>query len=214
MKRIYLVDFDGTITQEDTNDAMADTFAPKKWREIDDKWNRGEIPTKDAMEQILSMVAATEDELDEFFTSLPIDSGFKDFVQWAERRGEPIYIISDGIDFSIKRVLKQHGLESIPFFSNKITFTEDEINVVVTQERIEGCTYGTCKCKIMENIKEKYPKNRQVVFIGDGYSDACVAPKTDLIFAKGVLAEHCKKDNIDFYSFETFRDILKELDKH
>ncbi|MCR1899530.1 MtnX-like HAD-IB family phosphatase [Irregularibacter muris] len=213
MKRIYLVDFDGTITQKDTNDAMADTFAPKEWREIDDKWNRGEIPTKDAMEQILSMVAATEDELDEFFTSLPIDPGFKDFVQWVEKRRESIYIISDGIDFSIKRILKQHGLEDIPFFSNKISFSGEEIKVSVSQERLKGCTYGTCKCKVMENIKGQYPKNRQVVFIGDGYSDACVAPKTDLIFAKGVLAEYCQQENIDFHPFKDFGDILQELDK-
>lgn len=212
MKRIYVTDFDGTITMKDTNDALADAFAPPNWREIDEKWSRGEISTEEAMEEIFSMIEATEDEMREFFQSLEIDPTFLDFVKWAEERKEPIYIISDGIDFSIDIMLKKYHLTHLPYWSNRLSFIDGKKTIISPKERLEGCIYGTCKCSVLEKLKRDH-EGAQVIFIGDGYSDACVAPKADMIFGKGVLAEYLRKHKIGFFPFKDFGDIINAIEK-
>ena len=49
------------------------------------------------------------------------------------------------------------------------------------------------------------------VFIGDGFSDACVVNYADIVFAKKSLASYCWKNNITYFEYQTFGDIIKKL---
>lgn len=51
------------------------------------------------------------------------------------------------------------------------------------------------------------------VFIGDGFSDACVVNYADIVFAKKSLASYCWKNNITYHEYQTFGDIIKKLEK-
>jgi 2-hydroxy-3-keto-5-methylthiopentenyl-1-phosphate phosphatase len=63
---------------------------------------------------------------------------------------------------------------------------------------------GTCKCKILFDLKKDYEK---IIYIGDGVSDYCVADKADILYAKSRLAKYCQDKKLDFIKFETFKDI-------
>lgn len=46
-----------------------------------------------------------------------------------------------------------------------------------------------------------------VVYVGDGLSDRAAAEAADRRFAKGKLAEHCRRHGIAFEQFETLADV-------
>ena len=56
--------------------------------------------------------------------------------------------------------------------------------------------------------KNRYKK---VYFIGDGYSDIGAATEADFVFAKKgrYLEKFCKDNSIEFFTYETFADIIE-----
>ena len=55
--------------------------------------------------------------------------------------------------------------------------------------------------------------NEISVFIGDGVSDYCASNFADIVFAKKRLASYCWKNNITYYEFKNFNDIIIKLEK-
>ena len=50
-------------------------------------------------------------DLDAVLESVELDPGFCEFVDWCEARGAPLAILSDGVDYFIRRLLARHGLQ-------------------------------------------------------------------------------------------------------
>ena len=50
-----------------------------------------------------------------------------------------------------------------------------------------------------------------MIFIGDGHSDRAAAEVADEVFAKHSLAEYCRQRGINYQEYETFDDVLKQL---
>ena len=69
---------------------------------------------------------------------------------------------------------------------------------------------GTSKRNILMN---NTADDEISVFIGDGFSDACVVNYADIVFAKKSLASYCWKNNITYHEYQTFGDIIKKLEK-
>jgi len=49
------------------------------------------------------------------------------------------------------------------------------------------------------------------VYVGDGYSDRCVALAASRVFARDGLAEHLTAIGIPFEPFEDFHSVMREL---
>ena len=64
---------------------------------------------------------------------------------------------------------------------------------------------GTCKCKIVNDLKSEY---NTTFYVGDGISDFCVCDKTDYLFAKRRLSVYCEQNNISFVPYNTFNEVL------
>lgn len=64
-----------------------------------------------------------------------------------------------------------------------------------------------CKKTVLDNFKNN---GNQIIVIGDGNSDKCVAKNADKVFAKGLLKMLCKKNQVAFTEFKTFKDIINE----
>lgn len=208
MKTIYLVDFDGTITTLDTLDTISEKFALPTWREIDEKWVKKEISTIEAMQNILTIMDFKKHELIEFLNVFEIDPYFISFMKIIKEKKDLLVIVSDGWDYNINSILNKYNIRELEIYANKFYFNENnEIKLEFPYHK-EDCHNGTCKCKILEEVRTKYPESK-IVFVGDGYSDVCVAPKADLIFAKDNLAKYCEKERIEYIPFSTFKDIIE-----
>ena len=105
MSPVVFCDFDGTITQVDVTDQILTQLAHPSWREIEQEWMLGLIGSRECLERQIALVDAPVEELHSVIDGVAIDDEFSAFCRFARRRRIPLYILSDGFDEVIRRVL-------------------------------------------------------------------------------------------------------------
>jgi 2-hydroxy-3-keto-5-methylthiopentenyl-1-phosphate phosphatase len=207
---VVFCDFDGTITQVDVTDQILSQFAHPSWQEIEQEWVRGVIGSRECLERQLALVEASPEELDALIDAVPVDPDFLSFCRFLKRRAIPLYVVSDGFDYVIRRVLRRSGVDG-DLRNGQYLFSSGL--------RVEGrrlhlsfpslpapCAHGCATCKA-EIIRQVAPEQHPVIFIGDGLSDRFALERANLVFAKRQLLAFCREKGISCHSFETFRDI-------
>ncbi|MEO0672205.1 MAG: MtnX-like HAD-IB family phosphatase [Pseudomonadota bacterium] len=194
-----LIDFDGTIATCDTVDAILAEFALPEWREIEDRWQAGEITSKTCMAEQIALIRATPAELNAFIDTLAIDADFEATLQACARHGARAIVVSDGLDYTVKRLFDRAGLKAEVHSNHLRPIGNDRWSLSFPFENT-SCVIGAgnCKCATVETA---------TILIGDGRSDFCVAQSADVVFAKDALAAHCAEAGIPFQSFRSFHDI-------
>ncbi len=210
-----LLDFDGTITKQDTVASFFMQFGEENWMEIEKDWIDGKIGSKECMLlQLDTIKHLTEEKLYNFLNSIEIQDGFIEFCTEAKKRRKEITIISDGFDFFISYILKKEKSDHIKFYTNHLEVLKKDnflkFNLTFPYEN-KNCTsgLGSCKCAHAKAIT----KDENFIYAGDGLSDRCIASKAHLLFAKNSLKKHCLKNNIKFVEFEDFFQISDYLFK-
>ena len=206
---IIVSDFDGTITAEDSLYKFFKDYAKDKWLEVENLWIEGKIGSMECLKREFELVEGLNKKLiDSYSSTIKLDPYFKNFI---EKNHHNFLIVSDGVDYFIKKILENNHLENIEVISNHGEFINDKFELSFPNKN-DNCLNksGTCKCSVIKKLKEKYKK---VLYIGDGKSDFCAADKADILFAKGSLLKHCKLNNINCIEFENFNDILKYLNR-
>lgn len=206
-----ITDFDGTITEKDVCYMLLERYADFNWKDIDDKWINGEYSTEDAYRSILSKLNLDRNDFDRLIDEVKVDESFKTFALLCKEENVPLKIASDGLDYYIKKILKNLGLEFIPIFSNKLRFEGEKWEMSFPNIKKNRCPRkdnpcGCCKATVVENERDR---GQKVVFIGDGASDRCPAEIADYVFAKGYLEKYCLEKKIKYFPFNSFRDIEK-----
>jgi 2-hydroxy-3-keto-5-methylthiopentenyl-1-phosphate phosphatase len=210
MKIEITIDFDGTVTLSDTTDLMLERFADPKWREVEAEWVAGRIGSRECLARQAALLRASPDEIDALLDTVETDRDFPRFVQEARALGATPKIVSDGFDRFIEPILARIGVK-ISLQSNRLISTglrswRAEFPHASPDCRSES---GVCKCATTADGKFQ-------LLIGDGRSDFCLAEESDLVFAKGKLAEFCRAQQISYRAIESFRDArvyMKELSK-
>jgi len=213
---VVFCDFDGTITQHDVTDQILTQLAHPSWREVEQEWMMGLIGSRECLERQIALVNVPGEELHAVIDGVPIDEQFKPFCKFARKQDLPVYILSDGFDYVIGRVLKRAGLARQ--FRNGA-------NLFASALRVEGrrlapsfpyapepCAHGcaTCKAALIRRLRAG---RRPVVFVGDGMSDRFAVELADVVFAKRHLLAHCRDRGINCHPFETFADVQAALEK-
>ena len=200
-------DFDGTISVDDITDTLLQRFGRPGWQALEDAWEAGEIGSRECMKGQIALLDMDAAELDRHLDQLPIDPHFAAFVRAAQRRGMAVQVVSDGIDYAIRRILKAHGLGDLPVLANHLTQTGDREWRLQSPHASDACVRasGNCKC---ERLAEQQTQHGKVLFVGDGASDFCVSGKADFVLAKARLIGHCESQNIPHAPFVDFGDAL------
>lgn len=199
-------DFDGTITKEDTIGKFLRLFADDKWLEIEKQWKDGNIGSRDCMTQQLALVCDISDNvLKKFYDNIEIDESFIGFYNDLKKRNIKFTIVSDGFDIFINNVLRKYDLQDIKVISNKLEIKDGKF-IPIYDDKYKSCKRksGVCKCKVTEDEKLE---NHNLIYIGDGLSDACVSGKMNKIYAKNYLAQYLSSKNIPYIKFNTFEEI-------
>lgn len=204
-------DFDGTITLFDTWIEMGEHFIPDKeaWSEVIRSFESQEIGARECFIRECQLIQNFEiSKFNEIIDAQRIDPVFHEFASYCRNKGITLTILSEGMDYYIDRILKNHGLD-IPFYSNKIVFSPDKssFNLEFPFSDSDCTKCGTSKRNILMNSTND---DEISVFIGDGFSDACVVNYADIVFAKKSLASYCWKNNITYHEFQTFGDVMKK----
>ncbi len=209
MKSIVACDFDGTITTKDSLYSFFETYASKKWQDVEQLWKQGKIGSKECLIEEFSLVENLNEELIENYTkTIQIDPYFKEFLDFLKQKNIDFVIISDGIDYFIKRILKNGGIncENIKIITNHAQFQNGIFTITYPNDN-NNCkkNSGTCKCKIVKDLKNQYEK---VFYIGDSTSDFCVSDKVDYLFAKDNLSLYCSQNKIKFEKYSNFKEVM------
>jgi 2-hydroxy-3-keto-5-methylthiopentenyl-1-phosphate phosphatase len=201
-------DFDGTITKEDTADAIFTRFAAPEWRDVEALWEAGEIGSAECMRRQMELVDAGLPELDATLDDREIDPDFRAFVAFAEARGLELVIVSDGVDYFIQRILKRVGLSHLPVRANRLIRLGERRFSLDHPFKVQDCASGAgvCKCALASKALGK-----RTVLIGDGRSDFCVAHETDIVFAKKSLVRYTREQRIAAIEYATFADVQAAL---
>ena len=206
-----LCDFDGTICSPDATDAILEHLAAPEWREIERDWRAGKIGSRECMSRQIALVAASTFELDDVLDRISMDPAFPAFVEQCRRSGVELAVVSDGLDYAIRRILARHGLEDLPVFSNVLERTGERRWLMRSPHASASCVSlsGTCKCALAK--RDDAPDGPAVLLVGDGQSDFCVAGQVDFVFAKSRLQDHCRSAGIAHRAIAGFGDALELL---
>jgi 2,3-diketo-5-methylthio-1-phosphopentane phosphatase len=204
-----LCDFDGTISAADTTDAIFDRFAPS-WRIIEALWEAGEIGSAECMRRQIELMDASAGELDEALDELEIDPTFPAFVRFCDTAKIELSIVSDGVDYFIRRILKKAGLGHLPIRANQLIRREPRRYSLGHPHQMQDCETGagTCKCALSGGGCA----SRYTILIGDGRSDFCVSHRAEAVFAKKSLLRYTARHGIAAFEYASFADVQAVLE--
>jgi len=215
-KPIIACDFDGTITQIDVTDLMLERFAHPSWRDVEREWVRGGIGSRECLERQMALIDASAAELDVLIDSVPVDQHFIGFYHSLRSRGIPFYVMTDGFDYVVRRVLRRVGLNGnlrngTYVFASALEIEGRRLRTTFPHATF-SCEHGcaTCKAAIIRRLRRR---GHIVVFIGDGLSDRFAVREADRVFAKPSLFDYCREKGIACEGFETFAEIASALEK-
>ena len=202
-----ICDFDGTIAHFDVTDAVLARFADPAWDAVEKEWLDGTITARQCLERQIRMINARPAELDAFLETVPLTDGFAEFRRFCGERGLNMLVVSDGMDYAIKRVLSAGGLEGIAVIANHLRFQEESGYRLEFPHGAPGCASGVCKCDVAKAGGGK------ILLIGDGYSDICLAGIASFVMARRdkALHRHCRENGLPYAAYDDFFDILHYL---
>lgn len=211
MEKLCIVsDFDGTITDRDGLYSFVQTYAKGDWEKIERDWAEGKISSKECLiKEFLLIPNLSEELVSEFIKTINIDINFKKFYNYIQNLDIDFYIVSDGVDYFIEKILANYNLKRLNVVSNHGEFNGKLFKWSFPNDS-KNCknNAGTCKCEVLKELRQIYNK---IIYIGDGVSDYCVADKADILFAKQRLLQYCKDKNINCIEYNDFRDIQNYL---
>lgn len=205
-KRIFLIDFDRTISNEDSTDVLLETHNPEFKKDLRKRYKAGKVTIRQFIKEGLSSLNITKDEyIKTLQEKVTIDESFKDFVQ----SGLEFRIVSAGSRLNVQGSLLGHGID-LPdekIISNDLKFDGNKItveNLFLDKEKI----YGVDKKEAVEKFKKQ---GYEVIYVGDGPSDYRAMEVADFVLVrKGTRAvKFCSENGINFREFESFSEILK-----
>ncbi|MEK7775053.1 MAG: MtnX-like HAD-IB family phosphatase [Candidatus Zixiibacteriota bacterium] len=204
------VDFDGTVTRRDVGYHIFHKFSGGRNDAVLPDWKAGRITTRECFRREAALARGSAEDILDYVDTFEIDSTFPQFVDLCASEGIPLAIVSDGMEFYIRRLLERDGLGHLQVFANQGLLKDNAIEVLFPWENRSCDRCGSCKAERIGEFKQQSGRG-EVVFVGDGYSDVCATRVAQVLFAKKDLEEYCRANNIDYRHYDTFADVSRTL---
>jgi 2-hydroxy-3-keto-5-methylthiopentenyl-1-phosphate phosphatase len=214
------IDFDGTITKGDIGDSFFEKFGGQAAVKAVQDYRAGSINAVDCFNREADACTfVSQKASNEFIDEQKIDQTFIDFISFCNRYKDGdsainYFIVSDGLDYYINRILKNNGLQDVEVFSNHAEFAETakgirlNLSYPYTDEECDRC--ACCKRNHMLTLSSD---DDIIVYIGEGYSDFCPVKYADIVFAKDELQSYCQRENITYHLYNDFKDVMLKMDE-
>jgi 2-hydroxy-3-keto-5-methylthiopentenyl-1-phosphate phosphatase len=138
-----------------------------------------------------------------------VRAGFSELVDYCRKKGLRLVIVSNGLGFYIKAILKDLGLEDIEVHAAQASLHPEGMKVHYV---------GPDGQRLDDSVKEAYIRSffklgYRVIYIGNGDSDVAPAKYADRVFATGDLLTYCRENNLNCQPFENFIDVVRDLEQ-
>jgi 2-hydroxy-3-keto-5-methylthiopentenyl-1-phosphate phosphatase len=210
MTTLVQCDFDGTVTEEDTSFFLLDAFAQGDWRRLLREYKEHKISVGEFNTKAFAMVKADKPALLEALKGeVKVRAGFHELVNYCLKKGLRLVIVSNGLDFYIKAVLKNLGLDNIEVHAAQASFYPEGMKVQYV---------GPDGKRLDDGVKETYTQaflklGYRVIYVGNGDSDVAPAKYAHHVFATGELLAYCRENNLNYKPFENFIDVVRDLEQ-
>ena len=206
-----LCDFDRTITKQDVTDALLEKYALPLWHQIEKDWEDGLIGSRECMQEQVALLRASKDQVDDLADSMEVDKHFASFAALCQKKNIPLYIVSDGLDYVIKRVMQRMGL-NLPVIASHLAHKGQDRWELTAPFANGSCGQSTCKCAISQKIITTTHADK-ILYVGDGRSDFCVSmQEADMILAKDSLLTYCQQNDLPHKAFANFAEAAQMLE--
>jgi 2-hydroxy-3-keto-5-methylthiopentenyl-1-phosphate phosphatase len=195
-------DFDGTITEADTLQAVVQHFLPASAGEVLADIGRGTISLRTGIERLIgALPSARADDIREFVNRQPLRAGFETFLLRMRERNMPVVVISSGMRFCVEARLApwRHLLHRI--YALDVALDQPRMRArIVDGNALEAVPKA--------DILLRYPVRPRIV-IGDSLSDQSMALQADITFARDRLLTFLHRRGSPAIAYRDFHDILR-----
>jgi 2-hydroxy-3-keto-5-methylthiopentenyl-1-phosphate phosphatase len=207
-RRTIVVDFDGTVTQQDLLDTIASRFGdPEVYREVDEGLDEGRLTLREVITREYEPVRRPLEEIVAWeLENVSIRPGFRELVELAKAETWRLVIVSSGFHELIEPILEHEGVE-VELHANRVDPNPEGWHVIWQYEAACDSCGESCK----RSIVQEFAGDGELVYVGDGYSDRCAAEASDRVFAIKGLASYLDERGIPYERFDDFHDVARGL---
>jgi 2-hydroxy-3-keto-5-methylthiopentenyl-1-phosphate phosphatase len=194
-----VLDWDGTVTEVDGLHLVLEEFGDERiYDEAENRLGRG-LTLHEVIAMEFRSVRAPLDEVVAWaLENVRVREGFAEFG----REHEPL-VVSSGFHELIEPVLAREGVE-LEVRANRLDPRPDGWRAVFRSD--EPCAVCGEACK-----RADVGALDGFVYVGDGFSDRCVALAASRVFARDGLARYLAAEGVPYESFEDFVEVQAKL---
>ena len=203
-------DFDGTIIRHNLGVLFRETFARGDWRGIETAYAQHRITVEECNRQQYRLIRESIEGLQDFACRhSEVRPGFQEFVEYCQQTGIPLVVVSNGVDFYIRKVLAWIGMSHLELHCGHGVFRED--GIIVGYEDPEGKPLDSSfKGSYLKWLRQR---DSTIVYLGDGYSDIEPASQADYVLATGVLPDMLTERSIVATPFDDFYEVVRVIQR-
>jgi 2-hydroxy-3-keto-5-methylthiopentenyl-1-phosphate phosphatase len=194
-----VLDWDGTVTQVDGLHLVLEAFGDARiYDEAETRLGRDLMLHEVIAYEFRSVRAPLEEVVAWVLENVRVRDGFADFA----REHDPL-IVSSGFHELIDPVLEREGVE-LQVRANRLDPRPDGWRALFRNE--EPCPVCGEPCK-----RADVAGLDGFAYVGDGFSDRCVALAASRVFARDGLADYLTARSVAFEPFDDFDDLAEAL---
>lgn len=205
-KNIIFIDFDGTITTEDTlTGAILPFVDPQEFKEYNGKLFAGEMTLSEVVRYAYDdRPAEWLPPMLDYIDKVQIRPGFDEFLDKMQEKNIPVVVISGGFRQFSERKLAPYMDRITALHAVELTVDGDKMRLV---SQYDDGNELLKKTDVMALYEYEH-----AVGIGDSLTDKNMAQAVDTCFARDVLAQYLTEIGRAYTPYEDFYEVLKELE--
>jgi 2-hydroxy-3-keto-5-methylthiopentenyl-1-phosphate phosphatase len=212
MRKIFISDYDGTITDKDFYSLLAERYIPADTPDYFAQYREGRLTHFEAMAAYFAFAPTEEGELEELLEASRADPDLGASVALLQRSGWELLVVSAGSSWYVERVLGQAGVTAT-VYSNPGR-VENGRGLVLEKldpsSPYHSASVGVDKSAV---VRHALSVAQTVAFAGDGPPDLqpALLVRPELRFARGFLADALRQRGEAFRPFSRWSEIVNEL---
>ena len=194
-----MLDWDGTVTEGDTLHAAIEEFGDVDlFREMENEIGR-RLTLQEVIAVEMETISAPVEEVVAFLVdTVALRAGFAELVA----RYEPL-VVSMGFHELIAPMLERDGI-GVRVVANRLDPQPEGWKALFRPQSMCDVCGEPCKRSDVAGLDG-------FVYVGDGFSDRCVAQAASRVFARDGLATFLAGKGVAFERFDDFRDVARAL---
>lgn len=200
---ICFVDFDGTITTQETLDgAMRRCLPQHLYQQGLERLLSGACTLKETVRYAFDHIPSTQyDAIMSYVRSVPIRPGFGAFLDCMQALDIPVVIISGGLKPYVEETLAPYRHRLLHIYSVALDTSGPFMKLHTDYE-------GESDLLEKRAVMARYTYERAIC-VGDSLTDLRMAMQSDVVFARDTLAQLLREREIPFTRWEDFYDVCR-----